>query len=57
MLIPKDKQVGCYCWAEGTKAEAATWKLPLEMQDNNAGRRQRANTMVHCSSVIKHHRL
>jgi len=27
------------------------------MQDNNAGRRQRANTMAHCSSVIKHHRL
>lgn len=36
---------------------AATRKLSLELQGTSAGRRQRTNAVIHCSLVIKQHKL
>lgn len=57
--MPEDKLGGCRVKGrrEATGRErAAAWKLALEMQGTNAGR-QKANTTIHCSPIIKHHRL
>lgn len=58
--MPEDKLGGCGVKGrkEATGQErAAAWKLTLEMQGTSAGRRQKANTVIHCSPIIKHHRL
>lgn len=57
--MPEDKLGGCGVKGrkDATGQERDAWKLALEMQGTNAGRRQKANTMIHCSPIIKHHRL
>lgn len=57
--VPKDKLGGCGITGEKTLEieAAAAWKLALEMQDTDTGRRQETHTTIRCSPVRKHYRL